>query len=106
MIDSDGSLKLCDYTASVFNHYLEKLIKPETANDGKALYLAPEVNLEEKYDSRCDVWSVGCLAYEMLTAKPLFAEETGGGNLDKMISIINKKSKLLHFCTSSKCISH
>lgn len=35
-------------------------------------YRAPEIILGYKYDYRCDMWSVGCMIYELLTGKALF----------------------------------
>lgn len=35
-------------------------------------YRAPEVVLENEYDSKIDIWSYGCLLCEMFTGKPLF----------------------------------
>jgi len=34
---------------------------------GTTHYTAPEILLEKKYTNRCDVWSTGCVLYEMLT---------------------------------------
>lgn len=39
-------------------------------------YRAPEVILGIKYDEKCDVWSVGCCMYELLTNKILFNPST------------------------------
>lgn len=33
-------------------------------------YRAPEICLHKDYDKKCDVWSIGCLIYQMLTRKP------------------------------------
>lgn len=38
-------------------------------------YRAPEVILGIKYNETCDIWSVGCLIYEMLTGEILFNPE-------------------------------
>jgi len=35
-------------------------------------YRAPEVILRLKYDEKCDLWSIGCCLYELLTGKVLF----------------------------------
>lgn len=39
------------------------------------LYRAPEVILDFNYGYACDIWSVGCLAFELLTGFPLFSPE-------------------------------
>lgn len=35
-------------------------------------YRAPEIILESEFSDKCDIWSVGCLVYELLTGKTLF----------------------------------
>lgn len=39
---------------------------------GTFLYVAPEQALSEKVDGRADVYSIGCVLFEMLTGKPPF----------------------------------
>jgi serine/threonine protein kinase len=34
---------------------------------GSLYYMAPEVVLNEKYDSKADIWSLGMIIYECLT---------------------------------------
>lgn len=104
MNDTDGTIKLCDYTASIFTHYLEKILqnkkndkkigkKNEDFQDCKHLWLAPEVNFKLRYDTRCDIWGIGCLALELLTAKPPFYRQTGEGDKEAMLKLMRKKSK-------------
>ena len=35
-------------------------------------YRAPEIVLGNKYDHAVDMWSLGCIVYELITGKPLF----------------------------------
>jgi NIMA (never in mitosis gene a)-related kinase len=39
---------------------------------GTPYYASPEVWKDRPYDSRSDVWSMGCVLYEMTTLKPPF----------------------------------
>ncbi|KIV78205.1 hypothetical protein PV11_09946 [Exophiala sideris] len=39
---------------------------------GSPLYMAPEILRYEKYDAKADLWSVGTVLYEMVTARPPF----------------------------------
>jgi len=38
---------------------------------GTPLYLAPEILNENKYDIKSDLWSVGCILYELLTGRSI-----------------------------------
>ena len=47
-------------------------------------YRAPEVILEYKYNECCDMWSVGCIIYELLTGNILFnPDKTPRANSDR-----------------------
>src|SRR5262249_32327012 len=39
---------------------------------GSPLYMAPEILRYEKYDAKADLWSVGTVLFEMVTARPPF----------------------------------
>ena len=38
-------------------------------------YRAPEIILNNKYDEKIDVWSIGCIAFELVTGDILFDPE-------------------------------
>ena len=43
---------------------------------GTAAYMAPEQARGRPVDKRADIWAFGCVLYEMLTGRPLFAGDT------------------------------
>jgi len=47
---------------------------------GTPEYLAPEIILDQGYSKSVDLWSLGCLIYEMATGSKLFHHQ----NLNKL----------------------
>ena len=62
-----GLLKLGDLNVSK----IAKLGIAQTQT-GTPYYISPEVWEEKPYDYKCDIWSVGCIIYEMCTLRPPF----------------------------------
>lgn len=48
---------------------------------GTPLYMSPELINKSGYDFRTDIWSLGCITYELLTLKPPFFVEK---NIEKL----------------------
>lgn len=59
-----GIVKLADFGLSRIVDNIDK--KSHMTVVGSPLYMAPEVYEEEKYCSKCDVWSAGILLYQMI----------------------------------------
>ncbi|XP_047441159.1 calcium/calmodulin-dependent protein kinase type 1D-like [Mugil cephalus] len=60
----------------------------ENINSGtreKINYLAPEVFTEGTYDTKSDIWSLGCILFELCTLKPAFTAETTVTLMPKII---------------------
>jgi len=43
-----------------------------TTHVGTPYYMSPEQVLESNYDEKSDIWSTGCLLYEMCALRPPF----------------------------------
>lgn len=66
------TLKICDFGFS-------KIIQKEKMNNticGSPLYLAPEMFFSDNYDEQVDIWSLGCIFYELAFSKHPIDEYT------------------------------
>lgn len=72
LLTDDGNVKLVDFGVS--SHLAATLARRNTSV-GTPYWMAPEViaceqQLDQSYDSRCDVWSVGITAIELAEGDP------------------------------------
>jgi serine/threonine protein kinase len=69
-LDESNSVKLGDFGLS------KVLTQASLANTyvGTPYYMSPELIQEKAYDSKSDIWSLGCLIYELCAHKPPFYE--------------------------------
>ncbi|XP_023331893.1 serine/threonine-protein kinase 36 isoform X2 [Eurytemora carolleeae] len=70
LLDSNGRAKLCDF-GFARNLGVHTLVL--TSIKGTPLYMAPELIEEKPYDHTADIWSLGCIVYELLTGYPPFS---------------------------------
>ena len=75
----DGSAKLGDLNVS-------KVIKQgmNYTQTGTPYYASPEVWNEKAYDEKSDIWSLGCVIYEMICLKPPFRAQNMEGLYHKV----------------------
>ncbi|KAF9467165.1 kinase-like domain-containing protein [Collybia nuda] len=69
-LDEANMVKLGDFGLS------KALAQTSFANTyvGTPYYMSPELMQEKSYDSKSDIWSLGCLIYELCALKPPFHE--------------------------------
>lgn len=65
----DLNVKLTDFGFATFFDPKLKM----SLSLGSPLYMAPELVMESEYDSRVDVWSLGCILYILLSGTPPFS---------------------------------
>jgi NIMA (never in mitosis gene a)-related kinase len=53
---------------------------------GTPYYACPEVWLDKPYDSKSDIWSLGCILYELSSLRPPFMAKDMKGLANKVIS--------------------
>ena len=79
-LESDGSAKIGDLNVS-------KVAKKGLGytQTGTPYYASPEVWKDNPYDSKSDIWSLGCVTYEMVTLHPPFRAQSMEGLYKKVI---------------------
>ena len=76
----DGNSKLGDLNVSKVAK--KGLLYTQT---GTPYYASPEVWKDQPYDSKSDIWSLGCVLYEMTTLKPPFRANDMNGLYKKVL---------------------
>ncbi len=79
-LESDGSAKIGDLNVS-------KVAKKGLGytQTGTPYYASPEVWKDQPYDLKSDIWSLGCVTYEMITLHPPFRAQSMEGLYKKVI---------------------
>lgn len=83
LITKNGILKICDFGMA---RYFAVPMRPYTKGVVTLWYKAPELIIGGFYELSIDIWSVGCILYEMITGSPLFP---GDGQLNQIMRILN-----------------
>ncbi|XP_065357276.1 serine/threonine-protein kinase nekl-2 [Calliphora vicina] len=81
LIDLNDHIQIADFGISLIH-------SPNKANGnaaGTAFYSAPEVLRGDKYDYKSDVWSLGCILYEMCVGHSPFSQ---AHNMDDLVYLI------------------
>lgn len=83
LIDNNNNIKLGDFgiikIMPTYMAYAQTQI-------GTPYYMAPEIYKNQRYSEKCDIWSLGCVLYEMMFLTPPF---TGKNIYDLKYKIIN-----------------
>lgn len=90
LLDTEGKIKLTDFGCS--RKYNEELTETGMISSmkGSLMWMAPEVMKQSGYGRKADIWSLGCVVIEMLTAKPPWAEAENQINLMMKVAIFNE----------------
>ena len=76
MVNGNGEVKVMDFGIARAVADTSATMTQTAAVIGTAQYLSPEQARGETVDSRSDVYSTGCLLYELLTGRPPFVGES------------------------------
>ena len=72
LLDDNFNIKLADFGSSSFiknNDYIindDKDEKLARTYIGTPYYMSPEICLNSEYSNKTDIWSLGCMLYEMI----------------------------------------
>eukprot|EP01031_Cornospumella_fuschlensis_P025836 gene25836-31202_t len=69
LLDADQNIKMADFGLA---KELSSESKLAMTNVGTPFYMAPEIVNEKSYDEKSDIWSLGCLLYELASLRPPF----------------------------------
>ena len=78
-LSKDGTVKLGDMNVSKLAK--KGLLLTQT---GTPYYASPEVWRDSPYDNKSDIWSLGCVLYEMCAMKPPFRADDMEGLFNKV----------------------
>jgi hypothetical protein len=85
LLAANGQPKLTDFGIARLNRAVDQIGLTQTGTMiGTPSYMAPEQARGEETDHRADLFSVGCILYEMLTGKAPFS----GNNLSETILLL------------------
>uniref|UniRef100_UPI00211D8598 serine/threonine-protein kinase n=1 Tax=Streptomyces sp. st140 TaxID=1828052 RepID=UPI00211D8598 len=81
MLDADGSVKIGDFGIAQFVDDPSTALTTAGHIVGTSLYLAPERALGRTADSASDMYSLGCVVYQLLLGQPPFRSDTATATL-------------------------
>ena len=87
-INEDNQIKIGDFGIS---KQLEANNLYAKTQIGKQHYLAPEVEKGEKYDYRIDIYSLGCIIYELFTLNEYYIDKIDNKDCKINLEIYDKK---------------
>ena len=91
MVAPDGSVKVLDFGIA---RALDGHTLTQTATVlGTSAYMSPEQALGQPVDARSDIYSLGCVLYEMLTGEPPFIADVSAAVLHQHVRVEPKPAR-------------
>jgi len=114
LVAADGHLCLTDFGLAKDFQYnrnlrsVDEVSEDYKEEEGRALticgtqeYMAPEMIARKGYGKAADFWSLGCIAYEMLSGDPPFQSRKGAKDLFR--KILNERVKMPEGSSAPAC---
>lgn len=76
MLDADGAVKVMDFGIALAMSSASTTMTQTSTVVGTAQYLSPEHAQGDAVDARSDIYSAGCVLYELVTGRPPFVGES------------------------------
>ncbi len=87
LVSREGEIKLIDFTISQkIRTGLAKLFRTKSKTQGTRSYMSPEQIRGQPLTAQSDIYSLGCVLFELVTGKPPFSGETPNDLLNKHVS--------------------
>ena len=83
LISKFGAAKLADFNVSKVVSREDGLLRTQT---GTPYYASPEVWQDKPYNFKSDIWSLGCVMYEMASGRPPFKAADMKGLYKKVVT--------------------
>ena len=84
LVNDDNEVRLIDFTISrKIPSGISKLFKTKAPVQGSYSYMAPEQIRGKEVDARADIYSFGCMVYELMAGKLPFTASTSSDLLNK-----------------------
>lgn len=79
-----------------------KVHKKASEHSYATVYMAPEILKDKEIHPTSDIWSLGCILYEMCSLKTLFTDTLNGDNLENILSATLPIRKLYGYSDTLK----
>jgi len=91
MVTPDGSVKVLDFGIA---RAVDSTALTQTATVlGTSAYMSPEQALGQPADARSDIYSLGCVLYEMLTGEPPFIADVAAAVMHQHVRVQPKPAR-------------
>lgn len=92
LVDTLGHVSIIDFTHSLLEHPISKILCPNQMIFTTCVYQAPEIYDNKQKDHSVDIWALGCIYYEMITGKYLFCGDSSDADSELLRSSGNPSS--------------